>query len=224
MNIILQAGLFAKIIIFILFLLSLFSWAIIFQKLRFFHTLKKENRRFLISCRQRSSLKDIREACDIFPKAPLAKIAWTGIKEWESFFRANPVAELAGKVQFLESILLTVRDRMEMVIREEEREYEKYLSFLATVTAVSPFLGLLGTVWGITQSFFNIRGLPVINLTIIAPGISDALITTIAGLLVAVPALVAYNYILSLIRTAVSDLEDFSQELINSFRREVIIG
>ncbi|MEO0110385.1 MAG: MotA/TolQ/ExbB proton channel family protein, partial [candidate division WOR-3 bacterium] len=99
-----------------------------------------------------------------------------------------------------------------------------YLSFLATVTAVSPFLGLLGTVWGITQSFFNIRGLPVINLTIIAPGISDALITTIAGLLVAVPALVAYNYILSLIRTAVSDLEDFSQELINSFRREVIIG
>uniref|UniRef100_A0A7C3YSA6 MotA/TolQ/ExbB proton channel domain-containing protein n=1 Tax=candidate division WOR-3 bacterium TaxID=2052148 RepID=A0A7C3YSA6_UNCW3 len=224
MNIILQSGLFAKIIILILFFLSLFSWAIIFQKLRLFVRISRQNRRFLEYYHRRRTIKELKEACGFFKDAPLARVGETGITEWESFRLPNPVSEVWGKefTSVLESILLAVKSRMERAIREEERDYEKYLSFLATTTAVSPFLGLLGTVWGITQSFFNIRGLPVINLSIIAPGISDALITTIAGLLVAVPALVAYNYLLSKVKTLVGDLEDFAQELLNDFRRQVL--
>lgn len=230
MSIILQAGLFAKLIILILLLLSLFSWAIIFQKIRFFGKIKRENRRFFSYYRQRRSIKDTKDACDIFSRSPLSKIAFVGITEWESFRFLNPNPEATtlevkkGKDWVLESILLTVKDKMARAIREEEREWGRYISFLATTTAVSPFLGLLGTVWGITHAFINIRGLPMINLTVIAPGISDALITTIAGLLVAIPALVGYNYIISLIRNALSELEDFSQELVNDFRRQVLIG
>jgi len=177
-------------------------------------------------------LRDTKDACDLFKKSPLAKIAMEGIYEWESFHLTNPkltdhslpemAVEARQKSWVLESVLIMARDKMERVIREEERRYERYISFLATTTAVSPFLGLLGTVWGITQSFTHIRGLPNINLPIIAPGISDALITTVAGLLVAVPALAAYNYILSLIRNTLADLETFSQELISDFRRQFL--
>ncbi len=228
MNIILQAGVFAKLIIVILFFLSLFSWAIIFHKIRLLRRIKRENRRFLFYYNRRQSLKDIKDACDMFKRSPLSKIAMEGIYEWESYHLTNPQFTVLSEETRshlgwrLELVLQGVKDKMEMEIREEESQYERYISFLATTTAVSPFLGLLGTVWGITQSFMNIRGLPVINLPIIAPGISDALITTVAGLLVAVPALVAYNYILSLIRTVVLNLETFSQELINDFRRQFL--
>ncbi len=220
MNLILQVGTFAKIIITILFFFSLFSWAIILHKLRLLRKVRRENQHFLSYYRRQKSIKETKDTCDMFKNSPLAKVAMAGIREWESFDLKNPTSERRGWI--LESLLAAVRERMENRMREEEREYERNISFLATVTAASPFLGLLGTVWGITQAFLNIRGLPVINLTVIAPGISDALITTIAGLLVAVPTLIAYNYILSLVRSLVFDLEMFSQELTNDLRRQFL--
>ena len=104
----------------------------------------------------------------------------------------------------------------------DRRTFVRKLSFLATAGSASPFLGLLGTVWGIMKSFMDIRGLPTVNVQTVAPGIADALIVTAAGLLVAVPAVIFYNHFLGQIKDLVSAMERFSSEVASDLRREIL--
>ncbi len=102
----------------------------------------------------------------------------------------------------------------------EEIRLEKYLTFLATTGSTAPFIGLFGTVWGIMNSFMGIGRIGAASLAVVAPGIAEALIATAAGLIAAIPAVVAYNYYLSRARRTTTLMEDFSQELINHFARK----
>ena len=96
---------------------------------------------------------------------------------------------------------------------------ERYLSFLATTGNSAPFIGLFGTVWGIMEAFQEIGKKGATSLAIVAPGISEALIATAAGLFAAIPAVIAYNYFLSRIKRLVSEMDNFSNDFLNSIER-----
>jgi len=96
---------------------------------------------------------------------------------------------------------------------------ERYLNFLATTGSTAPFIGLFGTVWGIMNSFRGIGAAGAANLAVVAPGIAEALIATAAGLVAAIPAVIAYNYYLSRVRLITIQMEDFDQELVEYFTR-----
>jgi biopolymer transport protein TolQ len=101
----------------------------------------------------------------------------------------------------------------------ESVKLEKYLNFLATTGSTSPFIGLFGTVWGIMNSFHGIGSAGSASLAIVAPGIAEALIATAVGLAAAIPAVIAYNYYLSMSRKMIIDMEDFSEDLLELFTR-----
>ncbi len=180
-NLFLNLGFFAKIIVFILILFSIISWGIIFSKLRLFRRLKKENEEIRRKLYYFKNLDELR--------------GYYNFKE-KNYFSLLISALEGGKRDY--QIKETIDDLVDKA--------GKNLPFLATASSVSPFLGLLGTVWGITKVFFDVKDLPMITLQAIAPGMADALITTIAGLLVAIPAVVSYNYF-------IIKLEEFRKNL-----------
>lgn len=179
-NIFLNLGLFAKIIVIILILFSIVSWGIIFSKWHLFGKLKKENERIRRMLYYLKNFDEIKNYYN-FKERDYFSLLISALEEKKDYQIRETVDELVDKAG-------------------------KSLSFLATASSVSPFLGLLGTVWGITKVFFDVKDLPMITLQAIAPGMADALITTIAGLLVAIPAVVAYNYF-------IIKLEEFRKNL-----------
>jgi biopolymer transport protein TolQ len=102
----------------------------------------------------------------------------------------------------------------------ETAKLEKYLNFLATTGSTTPFIGLFGTVWGIMNSFRGIGVSGAASLAVVAPGIAEALIATAAGLAAAIPAVIAYNYYLSMAKRMIIEMEDFSEELLDLFTSE----
>ncbi len=102
----------------------------------------------------------------------------------------------------------------------ESAKLEKYLNFLATTGSTTPFIGLFGTVWGIMNSFRNIGSAGAASLAVVAPGIAESLIATAVGLVAAIPAVIAYNYYLSMARRMIIEMEDFSEELLDFFTQD----
>jgi biopolymer transport protein TolQ len=187
-NIFLNLGIFAKIIIIILLFFSVISWGIIFAKWRLFRRLKKENEQLRRKLYYFRNLEELKEHYNF---------------KGQSYF------------SFLFSVIKDEKDlALKEIIDDLVDKAGKNLPFLATASSVSPFLGLLGTVWGITKVFFDVKDLPMITLQAIAPGMADALITTIAGLLVAIPAVIAYNYFIIRLEEFRKDLEKLVNQLL----------
>ncbi len=145
---------------------------------------------------------------------PYGKILKDGMDELKSLkFSSNPV-----NLQLADNIKLA----MERTKAKEIETLESGLPILGTIVAASPFLGLLGTVWGIMESFLQIRARGSAHITVVAPGISDALITTVYGLLVAIPALIFNNLLRSRILKLESQLENFISEVFAKMKKELI--
>jgi biopolymer transport protein TolQ len=211
---------FAKFILLILLIFSIVSWAIIIGKWSFFRRVKRDNTAFMNLFRQRVSLLSFARTAPRYKDSALPDLLANAVTEWdrlagrESRFDLSPGA--------VESVMPIISEAMNRRISSEQARYENTLSFLATAGSASPFLGLLGTVWGIMKSFMDIRGLPAVNLQIVAPGIADALIVTAAGLLVAVPAVISYNHFLGRIKDLVGVMERFSSEVASDLRAEFL--
>ena len=114
-----------------------------------------------------------------------------------------------------------VSQRAESTVESTIEKEERNIDFLAMTASVSPFLGLLGTVWGITISFWEIGQQSSANIAVVAPGLAEALITTIAGLLVAIPAVIAFNLFTSRLRVIASELSTFADRLVAQLKREL---
>jgi len=211
---------FAKLILIILLIFSIVSWAIIIGKWSFFRRVGRDNAAFLNLFRQRVSLLNFALTATRFKDSALPDLLADAAAEWNRLVgRKSEIDLSAGSV---ESVMPIISEAMNRRISVEMARYENRLSFLATAGSASPFLGLLGTVWGIMKSFMDIRGLPAVNLQIVAPGIADALIVTAAGLLVAVPAVIFYNHFLGRIKDLVSVMERFSSEVGSDLRAEFL--
>jgi biopolymer transport protein TolQ len=201
-QLILQAGLVVKGVLLILLFFSVVSWAIIFFKQRYFSKADKESEQFLRTYRSSRDSKTLFQATRNLMFSPIANL-----------FRAVYTDEIQKGKSETKRLLR----RYEAL---ESAKLEKYLNFLATTGSTTPFIGLFGTVWGIMNSFTSIGTSGAASLAVVAPGIAESLIATAAGLAAAIPAVIAYNYYLSMARRMIIDMEDFSEELLDFFTKE----
>ena len=209
-----NTGLVARIVLLILLAFSILSWAIILQKLRQFRAAGHESQEFLKVFRQSKKLSEVRAFSRSLKETPLPEVFNAGYHEVES---QAVMTEGATKprIRSLES----VRRALQIGASTELGRLEQWLSWLATTGSVTPFVGLFGTVWGIIDAFHGMGTAGTASLRSVAPGISEALVTTAAGLFAAIPAVICYNVFLQRVREFGAQMDDFALEFLNMTER-----
>jgi biopolymer transport protein TolQ len=197
-------------VIAILVVFSLYSWAIVFSKSGVFSRAMRANRSFLRAVRKANSLQAVAIASEQFSTAPLVGVFDFGYGEIERQIKQR--GALVNKDAVERSLLLG--------ISEEITKLEMNMNWLATVASVSPFIGLFGTVWGIIDAFEGLGNAGSASLRAVAPGISEALVTTAIGLIAAIPAAIFYNVFGHRIRELGARMEDFASEFQNLAERD----
>ncbi len=197
---------------------SLFCWAIIISKWRTLSLAQKQDEKFLALFWKGKSIEEIVNNCENLPNSPIASIFKYGVKELR-------------KISGVDNNNPSQSERIENICRalsraasHEVSSLEKNVPWLATTASAAPFIGLFGTVWGIMNSFQSIGATGAANLAVVAPGISEALITTATGIATAIPAVIAYNYFAGQIKKVAVDMECFSQDFINIIQRSFMSG
>ncbi|HWA69158.1 MAG TPA: protein TolQ [Rhizomicrobium sp.] len=203
----LRADIIVKAVMILLLAASLWSWAIIFNKLAVMASLKRKARRFERLFWSGQSLDELYQQYAAKNDHPLSAMFIAGLREWRRAFENGGLRE---------SMLAGVKERIEkamsVTILRETDGIEKNLGILATIGSVSPFVGLFGTVWGIMNSFSAIAARHDTTLAVVAPGIAEALFATAMGLLAAIPAVVFYNRFVADIGRYVNQLDAFADE------------
>jgi biopolymer transport protein TolQ len=201
-----NSGPVAIAVLVLLLVASLYSWAVILGKLSLFRRARAQSRRFMRAFRKASRLQEISAVSDQFKPSPLVTVfdeVYDGYRR-----QTNGVGAPRNMV--------TLERTAQAAASEALTLLEHRLTWLATIGAVAPFVGLFGTVMGIVDAFHGLGTEGAATLRAVAPGVSEALITTAAGLLVAIPAVIAYNQFTAALRVFASGLDDFSRELLNS--------
>jgi biopolymer transport protein TolQ len=212
-----NTGPVARLVLLMLLGFSILSWAIIFRKFRTFRAAQHESLEFLKVFRQSKKLSEIRAFCRNLKESPLPEVFQSGYREIES---QATMSESPGKprIRSLEG----VRRALQIGSSSELGRLERWLVWLATTGAVTPFVGLFGTVWGIIDAFHGLATAGTATLHSVAPGIAEALITTAAGLFAAIPAVIAYNIFLQRIKEFGAQMDDFALEFLNMTERYFI--
>ncbi len=190
-------------------LLSLLSWTIVFGKWSRFNAARSANTQFLRAFRKANGLQPVALASEQFRKSPLVTVFDFGYAEVERQVKAR--GTLTNKT--------SLERALQLGMSEEVTRLERNMNWLATTATVSPFIGLLGTVFGIIRAFGAIGQAGSSSLRAVAPGIAEALIATAFGLAAAIPAAVAYNYFGHNIREMGARMEDFALEFLNMAER-----
>jgi biopolymer transport protein TolQ len=202
-----QSGLVAKAVLLILLAFSIFSWAIIAAKWSLLKRANAQSGRFLRAFRKANRLQDIAAVAEQFKPSPLVAVFEGGITELR---RQGGVARN----------LTSIQRAMQIASSEELTRLENRLPWLATTGSVTPFVGLFGTVWGIIDAFHGLGTAGAATLRAVAPGISEALITTAAGLAAAIPGVIGYNHFTQTMREYAARMDDFQMEFLNAVERE----
>ena len=209
-DLVLQTGTVAKAVLLFLLAFSVLSWAVILSKWKLIKSARRQSARFLKSFRKAQRMQEIAAVANQFRPSPLV-----GVFE-------GAVAEFRRQMGTTGSIHnpTAVQRAMQISSSEEITRFETNLPWLAITAAVTPFIGLFGTVWGIIDAFHGLGTAGAATLRAVAPGISEALITTAAGLAAAIPAVIAYNLILGSIRELATRNDDFALEMLNLVERQ----
>ncbi len=211
MRLILEASLVAKLVLIGLFIFSVMTWVLIVQKQLLLKKTRAHTIGFLELFRNSARFSEVKKGCASFTFCPQAGLFLAGYSELNFQLRHQTVPDgEQPKVRSLDSIN-RVLQRASFV---EVAKLEKNLNQLATTASVAPFVGLLGTVWGIIEAFADIAGQKSASLTVVAPGIAEALIATAFGLFAAIPAVMGYNYYVNKVRGVSAEMEDFSLEFL----------
>lgn len=216
-------GAVSKIILFVLFLFSVVSWAIIIYKWRVFRRSDGEDQRFLSSVAKLTDVEEMRRQAKRAAGDSPAAVLMVGVLDrvpgvGDGLLRAGK--DKGTGIEITPSDRSFIEKAVVYIVQGQLAKMEAYLPFLATTGNISPFVGLLGTVLGIIDSFKEIGHQGTASIGAVAPGVAEALVATAAGLFTAIPAVVAYNYFLTRIRRMSFRLETFSVEFLNAlFRR-----
>ena len=213
----LRADLVVKTVIIILILSSVYSWSIIAAKLIKLNRLKKLENEFDEIFWSGNSFEDLFETLNYNQSDPKSKIFCSAISEWKK--SSNQLVDT--NLSSVNSLKERMNRSMQVAFNKETEIIEKNLTFLATAGSTAPFIGLFGTVWGIMNSFQSIAIAQNTNLSVVAPGIAEALFATALGLFVAIPAVVAYNKITSDLSKYFISLETFMDEFTTIFFRQL---
>jgi len=201
-------------------LLSLVSWIIIFYKLNTIRSAVQQSDRFDRVLDTAGSLEEVFRRTPDFPESPIAQILREAILEMEAEnWYADDIYNMEER---LTAARLGVERVMERTISNEVRRLESYLIFLATTTNVAPFVGLFGTVWGVLAAFQALSRTGSAALSALAPGMSTALVATVAGLVAAIPASIFYNYLANKIAILTSRMDSFALELANIIQKRMV--
>lgn len=208
-----------KIIVGLLAVFSLVSWALIVWKMVQFRRIRREADRFIGEMERAERLDEAYRNVLALPESPFSRVFRRGVN---FFSELRPGAARAGsEVRGLSPAQLEV---LRLVLEKEEGEERDQLShgvhWLAIIATVSPLFGLLGTVLGVMHSFVGVVQAGSSSISAVAPGVAEALITTAAGLVVAIPAAMAYNYFIARLNLVMGELEGFSSEFIGTLARE----
>lgn len=206
-----------KLIMALLALFSLVSWGIIVRKLVQFRRLRRESDRFVDRLERAERLEDAYSAIMALPESPFTRVFRRGM----TFYSELRPARAGGEVR---GLLPTQLEVLRLVLEKEEGDERDALTkgiyWLAIFATVSPLLGLLGTVIGVMNSFIGVSNAGSSSINAVAPGIAEALIATAGGLVVAIPAAMAYNYLTGRLNLFMGELEGFSSEFIGALARE----
>jgi biopolymer transport protein TolQ len=197
----------------LLVLFSVISWAIILQKFFFLRRASRESERFLTAFWEAKRLDTMYQQSETFKRSPLSQLFRSG------YIELARLKKSAGDEDMLGGGIENVERALRRSQNAETTTLESLTSFLATVGSTAPFIGLFGTVWGIMKAFQDIGRMGSANLATVAPGISEALIATAAGLAAAIPAVIAYNFFLARIRVLQTEMETFSSDFLNIVKR-----
>ena len=216
---VLGGSLIAKLVLLILALMSALSWAVIIIKAFQYHNIRKEDQKFYQIYLNESSLNQIKKVSSEYLFSAFSFIFSATYQEAarmsQRIQRSSPdISESNSMLPYLSQQLQRV---IEKAINERYSFIENRLNILATISSAAPFIGLFGTVLGIINSFQSIGTTGVTSLASVAPGISEALVATAAGLLAAIPALMAYNYFRNQARLLTNTMRNFGMEITNRF-------
>ncbi len=208
-----------KIVLLVLAVLSVLSWWIIFWKMRQFRDVRRLGDDFLESMERAQRLEDAYKAILTLPESPYGRVFRQGVNFF-SELRPGALREGVDVPGLSSAQLEALRLVLEKEEAEERDELSRGLPVLAVVGSVSPLMGLLGTVIGVMNAFLGITATGSANIGAVAPGVAEALITTVAGLFVAIPAVIAYNLFVAKLNLVSGELEGFSSEFIGTLARE----
>ena len=209
-----SGSLVAKVVLTILLVFSVFSWVVIFQKAMLFQRSRGASERFRAAFRKATDWRDFKQSGSRHSLSPLLGLFLAGYSE-VIFQLRNAAPGSKSQLRNMEAVERSLQ-RASVV---EMGRMEKSMGVLATVAAVSPFVGLFGTVWGIIEAFQRIGAMGNANLVTVAVPIAEALVATALGLIAAVPALMAYNFFQSQLKQWQTELDDYSLEFISLSER-----
>lgn len=215
----LTAGPTAKAVLVVLAFFSLVSWAIIIGKIWSFSRAGASSRAFLAHFRKSRKFADVLGICDKCEPSPLVGIFRAGYAELDQQVKDGREVAPADTGRLFVKSLASIERALERAAGVETTRLTRGLSFLATTASATPFIGLFGTVMGILISFSQIASKGSTSIVVVAPGIAEALINTAAGLVAAVPALIAYNNFNARVRAARGEMRDFALEFMNLAER-----
>ena len=225
LTMILDAGVIVQLVLLLLLIFSIISWAIIFIKLRTLKQVRQQNALFQDAYLKSTRLSDVMSMAKNHPASSLAEVFRAGYAELQKLTRS--VRETSAPRELDEEAVASVELKgmanveraLSRATSAESAKLESAISFLATTGSASPFIGLFGTVWGIMDTFRGIGVKGTAALAVVAPGISEALIATAAGLAAAIPAVIFYNCFLNRIRSITVEMDSFASEMLNLVER-----
>jgi biopolymer transport protein TolQ len=222
-----HSGWMARFVLLILLIFSLVTWAIIINRLYFMRNISGRNRKFRGQYNTIRRLTDMGNINRQYMTGPLAQIGEMSAGEYRRLvndIQSSPALKGAGESRsfFLQNQFAISAERIQSACMAITSTFDKGVFLLAMVSSISPFLGLLGTVWGIMNSFYEIGNQGSASLPVVAPGIAEALVATLAGLAVAIPALFFFNYFNHRAERIETDLDEFKELLLARLKREAL--
>ncbi|EJF79845.1 colicin uptake protein TolQ [Candidatus Bartonella washoeensis] len=213
LHLFLQAGFVVKAVMIGLLLASVWSWAIIFDKMLTYRRIRREIKQFERIFWSGKPLEDLYATCKSQRTSSISAVFIAAMVEWKK--------SLAKGIHTSISLQSRVDKAMDLTLGRESAKIESKLSFLATLGSAGPFIGLFGTVIGIMSSFLSISASQNTSLAIVAPGIAEALLATAIGLFAAIPAVIAYNKLVNESAQIIAQIENFADEFSTILSRRI---
>jgi len=217
-----NAGVVVKFVMLLLLVFSGVSWFIVFQKYFLFKKVRQESAEFLEIFWNCKNLAEAFKAARAVEKSPEAAIFRLGYNELQKLNKSKKTEEDEKTLQTRLAGMENMKRVLQKAANLQSVHLGRSLSFLATTGSTTPFIGLFGTVWGIMASFKEIGLRGSASLAVVAPGISEALVATAAGLAVAIPAVVFYNYYSTQLDGMENDMDSFGADFLNLVERDMI--
>jgi biopolymer transport protein TolQ len=222
-----HSGWTVRLVLLILLAFSILTWAVIINRYHFFRSASGGDGRFMARYREAQQLRDVEKIDKEYCTGPAAQLAGAAAAECRRM--AEDARLLHGTAHakedirfFLQNNFSIAAERISGACTEIKSTFDKGVFMLAMVSSISPFLGLLGTVWGIMNSFYEIGKQGSASLPVVAPGIAEALVATLTGLAVAIPALFFYNYFIHRAERLEDDMDEFNDVLVARLKRELL--